>query len=430
METLKLMNLKLLALLILVIGMQVTARSAVVLTIDSCYAKARRNYPMVKQFGLIEKTRNYSLDNVSKGYLPQVNIGGHATYQSDVTQPALNSNLPGALPLFETISKDQYKIYGEVIQPITDLFTLSNQKDLVEKNAEVEAQKLEVELYKLRERIDQVFFGILMIDQQIVQTTLLKNDIQVGIDKTSAAIANGVSLKSNLYLLQAEMLKADQRTTELTAARKSYADILSLFIAEPVTESTIIQKPPMPKFSSEITRPELEMYDRQKQVFDIQGNIVNARNLPRFSLFVQSGMGRPALNMLSNDFDFFYIGGLRLNWSLTSFYTSRKDKEILGFNQNTMDIQKETFLFNTGLAVKQQFNEVAKIEALIHTDSEIIKLRESIKNTAQSQLTNGVISATDYVSFVNAEDQARQNQLLHQTQLLFVLYNNQTTTGN
>jgi outer membrane protein TolC len=418
------------ALLIIFAGLNVFAQTNAELTIDSCYAKAKRNYPLVKQYNLIEKSKSYSLDNVSKGYLPQVNIGGQATYQSDVTQPTLNQNLPGALPIFETISKDQYKIYGEVVQPITDLFTLSNQKDLVEKNAEVEIQKLEVELYKLRERIDQVFFGILMIDQQIVQTTLLKNDIQTGIDKTNAAIANGISLKSNLYLLQAEMLKADQRTTELTAARKSYADILSLFIAEPVTESTLIQKPPMPKFSSEITRPELEMYDRQKQVFDIQGNIVNARNLPRFSLFVQSGMGRPALNMLSNDFDFFYIGGLRLNWSLTSFYTSRKDKEILGFNQSTMDIQKETFLFNTSLAVKQQFNEVAKIEALIYSDSEIIRLRESIKNTAQSQLANGVISATDYVSFVNAEDQARQNLLLHQTQLLMVLYNNQTTTGN
>jgi outer membrane protein TolC len=418
------------ALLIIFAGLNAFAQTNAELTIDSCYAKAKRNYPLVKQYNLIEKSKSYSLDNVSKGYLPQVNIGGQATYQSDVTQPTLNQNLPGALPIFETISKDQYKIYGEVVQPITDLFTLSNQKDLVEKNAEVEIQKLEVELYKLRERIDQVFFGILMIDQQIVQTTLLKNDIQTGIDKTNAAIANGISLKSNLYLLQAEKLKADQRTTELTAARKSYADILSLFIAEPVTESTLIQKPPMPKFSSEITRPELEMYDRQKQVFDIQGNIVNARNLPRFSLFVQSGMGRPALNMLSNDFDFFYIGGLRLNWSLTSFYTSRKDKEILGFNQSTMDIQKETFLFNTSLAVKQQFNEVAKIEALIYSDSEIIRLRESIKNTAQSQLANGVISATDYVSFVNAEDQARQNLLLHQTQLLFVLYNNQTTTGN
>jgi outer membrane protein TolC len=336
----------------------------------------------------------------------------------------------GSAPLFETISKDQYKVYGEAVQPITDLFTLSNQKELVEKNAEVETQKLEVELYKLRERVDQVFFGILLIDQQIEQTKLIKKDIQTGIDKTNAAIENGTGLKSNLYLLKAEMLKTDQRTTELTSVRKSYADVLSLFIAEHVTENTILEKPKLPKFSTVISRPELEMYEIQKQVFDIQGNIVNTRNLPRFSLFVQSGVGRPALNMLSNDFDFYYLGGLRLNWSLSSFYTSRKEKEILGFNQSSMDVQKETFLFNTNLAVRQQFNEVAKIEELIKTDFEIIELRESIKTTAQSQLSNGVISANDYVIFVNAEDQARQNLLLHQTQLLMVLYNNRTTTGN
>lgn len=419
--------------LLLVFASQLaTAQAPTGLSIDSCYAKARRNYPMVKQFGLIEKTKNYSLDNVSKGYLPQVNIGGQASYQSDVTQPTLNSNLPGGgtAPLFEAISKDQYKIYGEVVQPITDLFTLSNQKDLVEKNAEIETQKLEVELYKLRERIDQVFFGMLLIDQQIAQAELIKKDIQTGIDKTNAAIANGISLKSNLYLLQAEMLKADQRTTELTSARKSYADVLSLFIAEQVTQSTIIEKPAILKFSSVISRPELEMYEIQKQVLDIQGNIVNTRNLPRFNLFLQSGVGRPALNMLSNDFDFYYMGGLRLNWSLSNFYTSRKEKEILGFNQSSIDIQKETFLFNTNMVVKQQFNEVAKIEALIHTDSQIIELRENIKTTAQNQLSNGVISANDYVTFVNAEDQARQNLLLHQTQLLMVLYNNRTTTGN
>ena len=417
-------------LLFLAISLQASAQSALSISIDSCYAKARRNFPMVKQFGLIEKTKNYSLDNVSKGYLPQVNIGGQATYQSDVTQPSLNSNLPGALPLFETISKDQYKIYGEVVQPITDLFTLNNQKDLLEKNAEVETQKLEVELYKLHDRIDQVFFGILLIDQQISQAELMKKDIQTGIDKTNSAIANGTSLKSNLYLLQAEMLKADQRTTELSAARKSYADVLSLFIAEPLSETTVIEKPAIPQFSTTITRPELEMYEIQKQVFDIQGNIVNTRNLPRFSLFLQSGMGRPALNMLSNDLDFYYMGGLRLNWSLSGFYTTRKEKEILGLNKISMDVQKETFLFNPNLVVKQQFNEVAKIEALIHPDSEIIALRENIKTTAQSQLSNGVISANDYVTFINAEDQARQNLLLHQTQLLMVLYNNRTTTGN
>ena len=348
-----------------------TAQNQNELTIDSCYVKAKRNYPLVRQYDLIDKSKTYSLDNVSKGYLPQVNIGGQATYQSDVTQPTLNSNLPGALPIFETISKDQYKVYGEILQPITDLFTLSNQKDMVEKNAEIELQKLEVELYQLRERIDQIYFGMLLIDEQIKQNEILKRDILAGIEKTTAAFENGTALKSNLDLLKAEMLKANQRTIELKAGRQSYADMLSLFIGQSVNGNTLIAKPAMPTYSSTIKRPELDMFENQKQIYDIQGNIVNAKNLPRFSLFFQSGMGRPALNMLSNDFDFFYIGGLRMNWSLSGFYTSNKEKKLLVFNQNSLDIQKETFLFNTNLIVKQQLNEITKIEELINTDVEI-----------------------------------------------------------
>ncbi len=431
MDTVKIAMKNALVVLVLLGGVhQLSAQVNGVLTLDSCYAMARRNFPVVRQFGLIEKTKNYSLENVSKGYLPQVFIGGQATYQSDVTQPAFSSNASGNFPLFETISKDQYKIYSEVVQSVTDLFTLGNQKDLVEKNAEIETQKLEVELYKIRERIDQVYFGILMIEQQIAQTNILKKDIQAGTDKTSAAIANGTGLKSNLYLLQAEMLKADQRTTELKAARKSYADVLGMFIAQPVTDKTVIQKPGIPGFSPVISRPELGLFDNQKQLFDIRESVINARNLPRFSLFLQNGIGRPALNMLSDDFDFYYIGGLRLNWNLTNFYTSRREKEMLELSRNSLDVQKEVFLFNTDIAVKQQLNEIEKIEALIKTDNEIIRLREKIKETAQSQLSNGVISVSDYVTFVNAEDQARQNLLLHETQLLMVLYSIKTTTGN
>jgi len=418
------------ALLIIFAGLNAFAQTNAELAIDSCYTKAKRNYPLVKQYDLIEKSKTYSLDNVSKGYLPQVNIGGQATYQSDVTQPTLNQNLPGALPIFETISKDQYKVNGEIVQPITDLFTLTNQKEMVEKNAEIDVQKLEVELYKLRGQIDQIYFGMLLIDEQVKQNEILKKDIQAGIEKTTAAIANGIALKSNLDLLKAEMLKANQRTIELKAGRQSYADMLALFIGQAVGENTSISKPAMPIFSPAINRPELEMFEKQKQIYDIQGKIVNAKNLPRFNLFFQSGMGRPALNMLSNDFDFFYIGGLRLNWNLANFYTSKNEKKLLGFNQNNLDIQKETFLFNTSLVVKQQLNEITKIEELIKTDLEIIALRESVKTTAQGQLANGVITTNDYLTYVNAEDQARQNLLLHQTQLLMVLYNNQTTTGN
>lgn len=417
-------------LLLVLLTFQNSAQTKNSLTIDSCYVLAKRNYPMVQQFDLINQSKNYSLDNVSKGYLPQVKIGGQATYQSDVTQPTLNENLPGSLPLFETISKDQYKIYGEVVQPITQLFTLDNQKDLVEANSRIETQKLEVELYKLNERINQVYFGILLIDLQLEQNALMKKDIQAGMDQTSSAIKNGIALKSNLDLLKAEMLNADQNRIELMAGRKSYLDMLGLFIGFQLTSETEVQQPPVASFTTVIQRPEIEMFNQQKQVFDIHGNNINARNLPQFSLFFQTGMGRPALNMLSNKFDFYYWGGLRLNWNIAGFYTSNKEKELLEFNKRTMDIQKETFLFNTNLEVRKQFNEIAKIESLIKTDTEIIELRENIKNTAEKQLSNGVITANDYVSYVNAVDKARKNLHLHQTQLLMVLYNNKVTTGN
>jgi outer membrane protein TolC len=408
----------------------VWSQSTAKLTIDSCYAMARRNYPVVRQFGLISQSKEYSLDNVSKGYLPQVKIGGHATYQSDVTQPMLNENLPGSLPLFETISKDQYKIYGEIVQPVTSMFTLDNQKELVEVNAQIETKKLEVELYQLKERINQLYFGILLIDLQLEQNGIVKKDIQAGIEKTKAAIDNGTAFRSNLDLLKAEMLKANQQTIELVAGRKAYTDMLSLFIAAPVGVETEIIKPGMPSFSSGIERPELELFEQQKQVYDVGIKNINSGNLPQFSLFFQSGMGRPALNMLSNNFDFFYIGGLRLNWNIAGFYTSGKEKELLEFNKQKIDVQRETFLFNTNLEVKKQLNEVAKIESLIQSDLEIIELRENIKNTAQTQLSNGVITANDYVSYINAVDKARQNLMLHETQLLMVLYNNKVTTGN
>ena len=417
-------------LLLLGSNFQALSQKIISLNIDSCYAMATRNYPLIKQYNLINQSKEYSLDNVSKGYLPQVKIGGHATYQSDVTQPTLNENLPGTLPLFETISKDQYKVYGEIVQPITTLFTLDNQKDMVDVNAQIESKKLEVELYKLRERINQLYFGVLLIDFQLEQNSLVKKDIQAGIEKTKAAIENGMAFKSNLDLLKAEMLKAEQQKIELIAGRKSYTDMLSLFIGIPVTGETQIQKPKMPSFSSVIERPELQLFDKQKMVFDINSKNINSSNLPQFSLFFQTGMGRPALNMLSNKFDFFYIGGLRLNWNIAGFYTSNKEKELQELGKSRLDIQTETFLFNSNLEVAKQFNELAKIESLIQTDMEIIELRENIKNTAQTQLTNGVITVNDYVSYVNAVDKARQNLMLHETQLLFVLYNNKVTTGN
>lgn len=402
------------------------AQSVSSLNIDSCYAMAKRNYPLVKQYALIEKSKEYSIDNANKSYLPQFNIAGQATYQSEVTK------VPISIPnvTIPELSKDQYKLYGEVSQPITDLFTVKDQKQLVRANSEIETQKIEVELYKLRERINNLFFGILLIDAQIQQTELLKKDVQSGIDKVNTAIANGTALKSTADNLKAELLKANQRTIELKANRKGYADMLSLFINQTISENTTLVKPSPQIISNAINRPELRLYELQKKTFDVQSKLITAKNLPRFSLFFQGGLGRPALNMLSNDVKGYYIGGLRLNWNLTGFYTYNKEKKILALNQNGLDIQKDVFLFNTNLNLQQQNSEVTKVQQLIETDNNIITLRESIKNTTKNQLENGTATTNDYLTAVNAQDQAQQNLLLHQIQLLMAQYNYQTTSGN
>jgi hypothetical protein len=168
----------------------------------------------------------------------------------------------------------------------------------------------------------------------------------------------------------------------------------------------------------------------QKKTLDVQRKLIAANNLPRFSLFFQGGLGRPALNMLNPDLQGYYIGGLRLNWNLTAFYTSNKEKKLLAVNQNIIDIQRETFLFNTQLNLEQQNSEISKFQELIVTDNNIISLREGVKNTTQIQLANGIATTNDYLISVNAEDQARQNLILHETQLLMAQYRQKTTSGN
>ena len=402
------------------------AQQPLVLTIDSCYWLAERHYPLVKQYALIDQSEAYSVSNVSKGYWPQVNLVGQATYQSDVTK------IPISLPNIEIpgLSKDQYKIYAEVTQPVTDLLTVTNNRQLAKANAAVERQKTEVDLYKLKEHINALFFGILLIDAQIKQAALKQEDIRTGLSKTRVAIENGTAFKSNADMLEAELLNADQRIIELKALRRGYADRLSLFIGLPVNETTVLEKPPAPWLSATVNRPELRLLEKQKSVLDIRDKLVTSKNLPRISLFLQGGYGRPTLNFLDNGFGAYYIGGVRLSWNIAGLYTYKKEKKNLVLSKDMLDVQQEVFLFNTNLALEQQYAEIVKWQELMEADTDIIRLRENVKITTQKQLEYGTATANDYILQVNAEDNARQNLLLHEIQLMMVLYNYKATTGN
>ncbi|SRR5579871_80543 len=404
------------------------AQQSTQLNIDQVYQLARKNYPLIKQRDLIKKSRDYAVSNAAKGYLPSFSINGQATYQSDVT------NFPFKIPItgftLPSYSKDQYKVYAEADQVIYDGGAIKNQKQTAEVNEIIQEQNLEVELYALYDRVNQLFFGSLLIDEQLKQNDLLKKDIQNGLDKVKAQVANGVAYRSSADELSAQLLQADQSRVELLAMRKAYMDMLGLFINLSLDEKTALEKPSSPNITDSVSRHELTLYDYQKRNYDLQDRLLDVQLRPKFSLFIQGGYGRPGLNFLNNNFQWYYIGGLRLNWNLGSLYTLKNQRQILDINRKTLDIQKETFLFNTHIAQKQQNAEIAKYAALMKKDDEIISLRESVKNAANAQLENGVLSAHDYITQVNAEDQARQNLILHETQLLQSQYNYQNTIGN
>ncbi len=413
------------ALFLLISSNCAIAQQSTSLDIDRCFEMAKQNYPLIKQYSLIEKTKEYSIANANKRYLPQLHIAGQATYQSDI--PQIPIKLPNAQ--IPTIDKDQYRLYGEISQPITNLFTVKKQKASIDINSQIAVQKTEVELYQLKERIANLYFGILMMDAQLKQVELIKKDLQYGIEKTHIAIQNGVALKSAMDGLKAELLKVNQHSIELEATRKGYADMLSLFIGVTINESTIFETPAKQTLTNTIFRPEQKLFELQIKSLDVQKKLLTTRNLPYVSLFLQGGLGRPALNFLNPDLDFYYIAGIRLSWNLTNFYTYKKEKEILSLNQDIINIKQETFLFNTQLKLKQQNAEIDKIKELIKTDKEIVNLQENIKNTTLHQLSYGTATTNDYLTAINAENKAKQNLILHNIQLLMSQYNTQITKG-
>ena len=395
-----------------------------ILSLDSCYALAKNNYPLIKKHELITKSKDYLLENIAKGLLPQINIAGQASYQSDVT------TFPKSIPGVPVLSKDQYKIYAEVNQPIYDGGIIKEQKRIQEANSVVEEQQLEVELYKLKDRINQLYFGILLIDEQLKQNALMKDDIQLGLNKINAQIANGTALRSNADLLKAELLKVGQQSIELESNRTGLTDMLGLFINRSIDENTVFNKPPGIISSMEIKRPELSLFDSRSKMLDAQNNLITAQNNPKISFFAQGGFGKPAFNILSNDFDPFYIGGVRLSFPLTGFYTTKNNRSLIELKKQNINVEKETFLFNTQFTLRQQSADVTKLQQFLKLDDEIIPLRESVKKAALAQLENGVINSGDYLREVNAEDNARQTKILHEIQLLLAQYKVLNTTGN
>ncbi len=396
------------------------------ITLEKCYQWSRDNYPLIKKQELIKKAEQYTTENALKGWLPQIQIIGQATYQNDVTQ------FPVKLPnvSVDPLSKDQYKVYADVSQNIFDGGNIKNQKIIAKAQSEIQSQQIEVELDKLKERINQIYFGILLTDKQLSQLQLTKLDINEGIKKAEAQLKNGVIFRSNLDVLKAELVKNEQREIELKSVKKTYLQMLSFFVKRNLDENTNLQTPEKLLITETNNRSELKLFYAQKMLIAAQKKLVNTKNTPKLGAFFQGGYGKPGFNMLKNEFDTFYMAGVRLNIPISGFYTKKNELQLLNNQSQDVEIQRENFLFNQNFTEIQQKSDLDKIQNLIDKDDELITLRKSIKNASLAQLENGVITTNDYLREVNAEEQAVLNKISHEIQYLLTQYNLKANLNN
>ena len=399
-------------------------------TIDECVEEARNNYPLIKKYGLIEQAKEYSLSNAKKGYLPQFQVNVKATYQSSVVE------LPVQLPGLElsSLPKDQYMAMAEANQLIWDGGAIQSQKQIVRANSEVEKKQLEVELYAIEERVNQLFFGILLFDAQLEQNQVMTDELERNRIQVATFIENGIANATDLNAVRVEQLRVKQSRIQLQSTRAAYMEMLAIMMGENSTENRTLIKPEIPIIAGfthhSLNRPELQLFDAQEDLFDSQKNLIKSSYLPKLGLFLQGGVGRPALNMLSNAFEPFYIGGIRLTWNLGTLYTQKNDLRKIETNKNGVNLQRDLFLYNIRLAESRENKDIQRIRELMKDDEEIISLRSSIRKAAETKVANGMLTVTDLLQEVSREDLARQTKAAHEIDLLIAIYSLKNTLNN
>lgn len=403
------------------------------ITLDECQTLARENYPQIKQLNLIGLTEKYNAENVAKNYLPQVSFNAQATYQSDVTKLPIDlSNLPiqGVDLSVPSMSKDQYKATIDITQVIWDGGQINAQKDIIKATGTVEKQNLEVTLYQIKDRINQLYFGVLSADKQLEILKLYRENLKSTLDFVQAAFKNGAAMQSDIDAVQVEILKIDQKEIELASIRLATTKILSAFTNKPINSHTILAMPDKVNPDNENKRPELTLLNEQRISLDAQQKAISAKNMPQLGLFLQGGYGRPALNMLEDKFKPFAIGGLKLTWKFGNLYTKNNERRLIENNRNMINIQEETFKFNTSLQSTQALSEVTKYRELIEKDDEIISLRDRLRTIGETKYKNGVYTINDLIKDINAENESRQTKALHEIQYLLNIYNHKNINGN
>ena len=404
-------------------------------TIEECWQAAERNYPLIRQYDLIGKTTQLTVANIQKGWLPQVSASAQATLQSDVTSwPSEMQSLIKQMGVsLEGLKKDQYNVGVDIQQTLFDGGAITCQKEIARRQGNLEAAQTEVTLYGVRQRVNDLFFSLLLLGDQVQLNKNLQEVLLANEEKLASMFNHGTAAESDYLAMKAERLTAEQNGISLQAQQSTLGQMLSIFCGIEVTNPV---RPPYVEAASNTsiaTRPEFRAIDAQLQLADAREKALNAALMPRLSVFASGFYGYPGYNMFEDMMHHRWslngMIGLRMQWNIGALYTHKNDRLKIAIQRDNYQVQRDVFLFNTHLQEQQQAQDMARYQQLMAGDDEIIALRTKVRTATESKLSHGIIATSDLIKEINNENNARVLKSTHEIEMLKQAYDLRITTN-
>ncbi len=404
---------RLLLLLLLLFPLQMLQGQQVI-HLDSLYLLARENYPNLKQSGIFREITRLEKENIRINYLPEVVLNGQVTYQSDVT--GIDIALPNVT--IPHAPKDQYKAYAEIRQQIWDGGVSAASAAVEDVLLQINLDELEVELYKLNEQVAQAFFTVIIANKQLEVLAAQKRILDARFKSIESAVKHGTAEKTSLSVVKAEILNLEQNELQMKSVKNAALAMLSIFTGKSIgKDSEFILNEQKTGNGAVTLRPEMQLFDSRIARFDRQIKVLDKSRNPKVFGFGQAGYGRPGLNMLSDEFDTYYLVGAGISWTPFDWQESTRQKQVLQLQQERLKAQETTFVQNLNLLLARQQEEINKLEKMLETDRELVSLRSEVTQAAASKLENESITASEYIREVQSETIAKLNYELHKIKL-------------
>ena len=415
------------------------------ITLEECLKLAKENYPLIRQHDLIEQAKDYTVSNLSKNYLPQLSLMANASWQSEAMKIPLklpktmdvklaeNLTVPVEIPEIKLPEGDKEHVSVGLgfTQVLWDGGRIGAGKDMARAEAEMMHGGVEAQLYAIRSKVKDLFFGVLLIDGRMKQLDEADEILNTIRKRVEVALEHGVVFSTDLDAVDVERLKYKQQRSDLEVRRSAFLKMLSRFIHRPLASSTDLQTPgeKMIRGGEEIKRPELNYLNLKKRRLDADLKMNNAELMPKFGLFVTGSYGKPGFSVFDNGFSFSAIAGVSFSWKFGKLYTRKHDRAIIEIQKEGVGLELESFVFNTRMELEQQNMEIERLKKLLQDDAEIVRLHENIMKVSQTKYENGVCTIADLIKDVNSFHVATLEKLIRELELKMSLYSWEIVAG-